>query len=86
MTASRRDETERTLLRFIVAELIEEGYDGRDPLEAGAVDSLDIEQLVDYIGEEFGVWIVDEEMIEENFESIPALAALVESKRASAPG
>jgi len=78
------EQTERKLLRFIVDELLEERYDGRDPLATRAVDSLGLEQLVEYIEEEFGLRLDDEEIVEENFESIPILAALVDSKRRSA--
>lgn len=85
MISQRREGVERVLLRFIVDELLEEEYDGSDPLAADVVDSLGIEQLVDYIKEQYGAAIGDEEMIAENFESIPALAALVESKRQEAP-
>jgi acyl carrier protein len=84
MTAQQRSDIERKLERFIVDELLEELYDGRDPLATDAVDSLGLEQLVSYIEEEWGVRIGDEEMVEENFEGIPALAALVDSKRRSA--
>lgn len=80
MTA-RLAELEGDLFRFIVDELLDEQHDGSDPLAADVVDSLGIEQLVDYIGETYGVMIADQEMILENFESVPALAALVNSKR-----
>ncbi|MET0306454.1 MAG: acyl carrier protein [Solirubrobacterales bacterium] len=73
---------ERNLRRFIVEELLDEGHDGRDPLVTDAIDSLGVEQLVDYIGEDFGVRLVDEEINRENFASVPALAAFVESKLA----
>jgi acyl carrier protein len=79
---SRHPQIEAKLQGFILGELLEEGfYDGGDPLAANAVDSLGVEQLVAYIEEEWGVPIGDEEMVAENFESIPALAALVDSKR-----
>jgi acyl carrier protein len=77
---------ERRLESFIVDELIEERYDGRDPLAAEAVDSLGFEQLAEYIEEEFSVRIEDQEMVRENFESVPALAALVREKREGAGG
>jgi len=73
-------DVERALLRFIVEELLDEQYGGGDPLAADVVDSLGVEQLVGYIGERYGVTIEDEEMTLEHFESVPALAALVESK------
>jgi acyl carrier protein len=79
--SERRQGIERELERFIVDELLEERYDGRDPLATDALDSLGIEQLVEYIDEEFGVRLDDEELVAENFESVPALAALVDSKR-----
>lgn len=76
-----RERVARQLESFIVEELLEdEQFDGRDPLLTQAVDSLGIEQLVEYIDEEFGVRLSDEEMVEENFESVPALAALVVSR------
>lgn len=80
MTEARR-EVERKLRQFIVDELLEEQYDGRDPLATGAVDSLGIEQLVDYIEQEFGVELGDEEVVGESFESVATLAALVECRR-----
>jgi len=83
MRPAGRD-TELELRRFIVDELLEDRYNGRDPLEIGAVDSLGIEQLVEYIEQELDVRLADEEMSRENFESIPVLAALVDAKREAA--
>jgi acyl carrier protein len=79
-----REEIERLLERFIVDELLEERYDGRDPLAAEAVDSLGLEQLVGYIEEELGVGLADEEVVRENFAAIPALAAFIASKQGRA--
>ena len=50
------------------------------PLAEGAVDSLGLEQLAEYVDEVYGVVIEDEEIVDENFESLTALAALVVSK------
>lgn len=75
-----RADIERMLERFLVDELLEESYDGSDPLAARAVDSLGLEQLVEYIEEELGVRFGDEELTEESFESIPLLAGLVDAK------
>jgi acyl carrier protein len=86
MTAGDRSGVERTLQRFIVEELLDTDlYDGGDPLAGGEVDSLGLEQLAEYVEEEFGVELGDEEMVEENFESVPVLAALVDSKLRGAP-
>ena len=52
----------------------------RVPLVAGEVDSLGIEQLVEYVFELWGAELDDEEIVEENFESVAALATLVQAK------
>lgn len=84
MSAERRQAIEQKLQGFIVDELLDGMYDCRDPLASGAVDSLGLEQLAEYIAEEYGVELRDEEMVAENLESIPVLAALVDSKRSGA--
>ena len=78
----RRDRIEVELLAFIRRELTEEAHEGiEDPLAADAVDSLGIEQLVDWIEQRFGVRIADTEICVENFGSVAALASLVIAKR-----
>jgi acyl carrier protein len=83
-TNGERGEIERRLRDFIVAELVEVPYDGADPLADRVVDSLAIEQLVEYIHESYDIELEDEEMIEENFESLASLSALVDGKRSTA--
>lgn len=80
MTGERGSETERRLRVFIVAELVEGVFPDGDPLAAGIVDSLGIAQLLYYIEEAFGVELEDEEVVQENFESVSSLARLVDSK------
>lgn len=80
MSAPSRAEIEAALRRFIVEELLEGPYAGEDPLAEGEVDSLGVEQLVEYAFEAWRVELDDEEIVEENFESVAALATLVESK------
>ena len=80
MSPPSRPQIEEELRRFIVEEVLEEGYDGRDPLSTQSVDSLGLEQLVDYIEGVYGVTLRDEDLVTENFESIPVLAAFVDSK------
>jgi acyl carrier protein len=72
---------EQQLKDFIAAELLEEPFHGDDPLADGAVDSLGIEQLIEYVHEAFGVELDEEEIDYDNFGSLAALAALVDSKR-----
>ena len=77
----RRRMVERRLRRFIVSELLERPFDGKDPLAAGEVDSLGQEQLATYIGEVYGVQLDDEDMVAENFRDIRTLATLVEARQ-----
>jgi acyl carrier protein len=72
---------ERKLREFIEQEILEEESPVEDPLAAGLLDSLAIEQLIAYVEEEYGVMFDDEELVAENFASIPVVAGLVESKR-----
>lgn len=84
MRAPSRESIERRLAAFIFDELLELPREDEDPLQAGAVDSLGIEQLVEYVAREYGVRLADAEMSRENFESVSALAALVDSKLGTA--
>jgi acyl carrier protein len=72
--------TARRIRRFIMRELLEEPFEGPDPLAAEALDSLAIEQLIEYIEGTFDVSFDDTELVRENFSSIPTLAALVNEK------
>lgn len=81
MPATDLAEIEQRLRRFIVDHVVEEPFEGDDPLVEGAVDSLGVEQLAEFVDEAFGVVLDDDEMVYENFESLPTLAALIESKR-----
>lgn len=76
----RRRRIQRRLQAFIVEQLLDQPFDGRDPLAANAVDSLGIEQLAQYIEEQYGVKLSDEELVPASFESVPALAALVDRR------
>ena len=81
---TRQAEVEERLRRFLVDELLDEFYDrpyeGEDPLADGEVDSLGAEQLIEYVEETFGVALEEEEIVKENFESVPALAALIAAR------
>ncbi len=84
---SDRAQIESTLRGYVVERLLDGdvGVD-EDPLTTDSVDSLGLEQLVDFVRREFGVEIRGEEMVRKNFGSIAALATLVEAKRAGSPG
>jgi acyl carrier protein len=67
--------------RFIDDRLLE-GPAGGDPLDQGLLDSLAVEQLIAFLEDRFDIAFTDEELVPENFESVPQLAALVDRKRA----
>jgi acyl carrier protein len=71
--------TRARVRQFIVDELLEDRRAG-DPLAEELLDSLAIEQLVSFLEQEFNVVIVDEDMVAENFESLGAVASLVDRK------
>jgi len=54
-------------------------------IESGLIDSTGILQLVEFVEQEFGLKVDDEDLIPENLDSINRLAAFVERKRLAAP-
>jgi len=73
-----------TLRTFVAKELEWQGGAERltpgSPLLAG-VDSMGLLTLVSFVEEEFGIEIRDDELVPENFETIEAVARLIERKR-----
>ena len=53
-------------------------------LDGGIVDSMGILDMVTFIENEFRLTVADDEMVVENFASIAALAAFVQSKLSDA--
>jgi acyl carrier protein len=52
-------------------------------LEKGLLDSLSILKTVTFCEEQFGITIPDEDVLPDHFESVRAIAALVEKVRAA---
>ena len=48
--------------------------------EKGVLDSMGLLFLIEFLKEEFGVTTNDDELVEENFESINKIVAFIESK------
>lgn len=77
-----------TLVRqFIKTELVTDhnyaDLQDSDPLlTTGIIDSLGIVKILAFIQEQFGVNIDDREIIPENFETVQAIAALIQKKLA----
>jgi len=51
-------------------------------LEQGILDSTGVLELVSFVEGRFGIAVRDEELVPSNFDSLGALAAFVERKRA----
>jgi acyl carrier protein len=51
-----------------------------DLLEKGIIDSLGIMKLVVFIEETFGIEVIDEEIIPENFQTINMMVKFIEQK------
>jgi acyl carrier protein len=77
---------ETQLREFIEQEILEEESPVDDPLASGLLDSLAVEQLIAYIEDEYGVTFEDDELVADNFASLPVVAGLVESKRGVVAG
>lgn len=82
---------EATIRQF----LVENYLLGEDPaslsgqaslIEAGLIDSTGVLELVGYLEDEFGIRIVNEELLPENLDSIDNIVAFVQRKQTeSAP-
>ena len=53
-------------------------------LDEGIVDSTGILELIEYISEEFGITVEDDELIPENLDSINNVSAFIGRKRGQA--
>lgn len=49
-------------------------------IEKGVIDSMGVQVLIGYLEKEFGIRIVDTEIVPENFETIKSVADFVSSK------
>lgn len=54
-----------------------------DLLAQGFIDSLGLMRLVTALETEFGIHVADEDIVPENFQTLGAMAKLIESKKQS---
>ena len=73
--------TAKQIRRFVELELLDHPVK-EDPIAAGMLDSLAIEQLAAFLEDKYDFVLEDEDFVAENFTSIDSVAALVDSKRA----
>jgi acyl carrier protein len=82
-TSARRQVRQFIEANFLYLEPELELADEDDLLGLGVVDSLGFVELVEEVQGRFGISIQDVEITEENFGSIDAIVAFIETKRAS---
>lgn len=59
--------------------------DDESLLGAGLIDSTGILELVSYLESEFGIVVLDQEIIPENLDSVAQIAAYIDAKQAQLP-
>jgi acyl carrier protein len=57
-----------------------------DLLDQGIIDSLGMLRLIGFLEQTFGIEVLDEDVIPENFRTLVAVAGLVARKQAGRPG
>ena len=81
------NEIKQNIRQFVVSSFLfgaDKGLaDNVSFLEEGIIDSTGVLELVAHVEKEFNFKVADTEIIPENFDSIDALAAYVQRKRAS---
>jgi acyl carrier protein len=80
---------QRELYDFIVTELVSGQGAGsitpdEDLIKRGIVDSLGVQQLVDFCQSRYGIRVADADLVPANFQSLGQLANYVERKQAEA--
>lgn len=78
--------TEQNILDFLVNDLLYDKDLGKlgpnDPLiEGGLLDSLGVMRVVSFCEETFGIELADTDVVPENFESVTAIARLIDQKK-----
>ena len=75
-----------SVTEFITQEIIH-GSAGKDLdpdlslLEEGILDSLGLQQLITFLEQKYDITVDDEDLMPENFESVNAIAALIEKNQ-----
>ena len=82
---------EPIVANYVATELVYEREEREvapdEQLLGGLLDSIAILNLVEFLQDEFGIRVEDDELVPENFETVKAVATLVARKRAAAdPG
>lgn len=76
----RRRSVKRIVRRFVEDELLDGRRPNGDPLREGMLDSLGAEHLILFLEERFEVSFQDQDMMQDRFESLDAVADLVTAR------
>lgn len=75
------EELEKYLLKEVAVETGRESLLPEDDLlMQGIIDSLGIVQLTAFMEKKFGIQVLDDEMVPDNFQTLKALSGFVEKK------
>ena len=84
-TASAREPEEiaKALTTFINTSIMARGHpvQADDDLEAAGVDSMALLKILLFIEAEYGFWMPDEDLVEENIRTVRALATYISRRR-----
>jgi acyl carrier protein len=75
-----RAEIEREIQSFVREALLEDAFEGVDPLAELDLDSLALEQLLDHLEETFRILFDPEDISRANLSSVARTADMVESR------
>lgn len=81
-----KDQIVESVKQFITQEIIHgSARNDLDPdlslLEEGILDSLGLQQLITFLEQKYGIAVDDDDLMPENFESINAIADLVQKSQ-----
>ncbi len=73
------------ILEFLYDESLKDEFADLDHddslLELGIIDSVKMMEMISFLEENFGIEVDDEELMPENFDSLNAIVAFIESKK-----
>lgn len=78
-----RDEIRGKVKQFVQRELARDkaaDLETESLVESGIIDSVGIMKLVDYLEKDLRIKITDDDLLPENFDTLDAIAALVQTK------
>lgn len=76
------EDLEKFLLTEIATDLCKKSLDpDEDLLEQGIIDSLGVMKLILFMEEAFGIKVIDEEIIPDNFQTLNIMVKFIEQKK-----